>query len=88
MSAPSFPNASHVEINGGVVRSSTITDDKGTRPCLTHVGSYRFFVDVVDIQGCRVGMWDGSSYDEAIQNAHLLSLDFGPVRDLIVGGAS
>lgn len=81
-----FPNSSRVEIYGGVVQHETVTDDKGTRPVLTNVGSSRFFVEVVEKDGGRIGMWDGPSYDEAIRQATILSMDFGPVRDLVVGG--
>ncbi|MDO9416203.1 hypothetical protein [Pararhizobium sp.] len=78
-----FPQVPHVEIHGFTVTASFITDGHGTRPCSTYVGLFRFFVDVVERDGGRFGMWDGGSYDDAIMTADELSMDFGPVYDLI-----
>lgn len=76
-----------VEIHYAMVQSCTITDDKGTRPLLTDIGAQLFFVDVIEKDGARISMWDGRSYDDAIREAHILSKDFGPVFDLVIGGA-
>jgi hypothetical protein len=46
-----------------------------------------FFVDAIEEDGGRIGMWDGLSYETAIIEASALSGDFGPVHDLVVGGA-
>lgn len=75
---------SHVEIHGGIVLAGTITDANGTRSSLQHVGSWRFFVDVVEAHGGHIGMWDGDSYEDAIREADVLSKDFGPVSDLVI----
>ncbi len=45
---------------------------------------WRFFVDIVEADGGRFGMWDGGSYGEAIRTAEDLSEDFGPVIDLVI----
>lgn len=83
---PIFRN-SHIEIDGGIVSAATITDAKGTRADLTSVGCYHYFVDVIEADGGRIGMWSGPSHQEAIRQARILSKDFGPVRDLVTGGA-
>lgn len=67
---------STIEIHGGIVSGCTIADAKGTRPVLVPVHR-RFFVDVVEADGSRIGMWDGTSYDEAIIAAYELGCDFG-----------
>ena len=83
---PLFEN-SHIEIDGGLVLSATITDANGIRPDLTNIGRYHYYVDVVEADGGRIGMWSGQSYDEAVREANTLSKDFGPVRNRVVGGA-
>ena len=35
----------------------------------THYGRFVFFVDYVDEDGARSGMWDGESYTEAVEAA-------------------
>jgi hypothetical protein len=82
-----FQQRPHVVIDGGTIQSQTITDHEGTRAVFTDVGSFRFFVDVVEADGTRIGMWDGKSYEEAIIQANILSADFGPVQDRVGGGS-
>lgn len=78
-----FPQSHGVEINSGTVQSATITDAHGTRPDLTDVGKFKYFVDVIEPDGGRIGMWCGASYDEAKRQAEFLAKDFGgKVRDL------
>lgn len=72
----------HVEISSGTVTVATITDASGTRDSLTHLGSTRYFVDVVEKDGGRICMWDGGTHCEAVKAAHDLAPEFGPVRDL------
>nr|DAH62794.1 MAG TPA: hypothetical protein [Caudoviricetes sp.] len=78
---------SHIEIVGGVVSSATITDANGTREEPGMVGKHRYFVDVVDKGGFRIGMWDGESHAEAREEADILRHDFKVVQilDLTVG---
>jgi hypothetical protein len=78
----------HVEIHGGIVSSATITNANGTRPDWSNVGQYRFFVDLIEPDGGRAGMWNGSSYDDAIREAEAMGHENSiPVHDLVVGGA-
>lgn len=84
-------NLSHIEIDGGQITAPTlITDAKGTRSVPTLIGSYRFFVDVVEADGCRISMWDGESYAEAIKEAESLRTSFGAKKivDLTGRGAA
>jgi len=82
-----FPNFTGVEINGGVVQSETVTDARGTRPVLINVGRFLYYVDVIEDDGTRISMWDGTDHAEAVRQANLLALDFGgKVRDR-TGGA-
>ncbi|WP_315926148.1 hypothetical protein [Mesorhizobium sp. SP-1A] len=77
-----FPNFVGVEINGGVVQSETVTDARGTRAVLTNIGSFLYYVDVIEDDGTRISMWDGTDHAEAVRQANLLALDFGgKVRD-------
>jgi hypothetical protein len=75
-----------IEIHSGTVTGCTVTDAKGTRPVLVPVHR-RFYVDVVEADGTSIGMWDGTSYDEAIRCADELAKDFGgTLVDLVVSG--
>ncbi len=80
---------SHIEIVGGIVSDATITDANGTRDAPELVGKHRYFVDVVDKGGVRVGMWDGESHAAAREEADVLRHDFKVVQvlDLTVGRA-
>lgn len=78
---------SHIEIVGGIVSSATITDANGTREEPGIVGKHRYFVDVVDNGGFRIGMWCGESHADAREEADILRHDFKVVQilDLTVG---
>lgn len=82
-----FPIIPHLEIFGGIISSATVTDARGTRSDPDLVGHYRFYIDAIEADGCRIGLWDGASHDEAMQEAAALAPDFGPVFDL-TGGLS
>lgn len=87
MNVFAFPEFTGVEINGGTVQTATVTDEHGTRTVLTDVGKVKYFVDVIEADGTRIGMWDGTDHSEAVRQANLLALDFGgKVRDR-TGGA-
>lgn len=51
-----FRNRPFAELNGGVIT-------KDANPA--NVGRYWFFIEYVDEEGDRLGVWDGPSYDEA-----------------------
>lgn len=72
-----FPGFVGVEIFGGTVQSATVTDEHGTRAVLTDVGKVKYFVDVIEADGTRIGMWDGTDHVEAVRQANMLALDFG-----------
>lgn len=83
-----FPASSRVEIDGGIIQSETVSDHNGTRQVFENVGSCRYFVDVVEADGTRIGMWDGEFHEDAVREAKYLSRDFGPIRDLSGRGAA
>lgn len=79
----------HIEINAGTVTSS-VTETAGKRHHnITEIGTFRFFVDVVEPDG-RTGLWDGTDYGEAIVVAHDLATSWDDevgtleVHDLVV----
>jgi hypothetical protein len=78
----------HVEITGGIVTAQTRSDAIGARPVFDAIGERRFFVDAVEADGGRIGMWDGPSYEAAILEAEAMSAEFGPVVDMVVSGKS
>ena len=88
LSGPSFrPHA--IELNGGTLRSSTVKGVGGTSHQFSEVGQFRFFVDMVEEDGGRLGLWDGDDYEAAIQEAEAARRDFGietAVSDMIGGG--
>lgn len=88
MSIVSFPAFVGVEIVGGTVQSATVTDANGTRPVPADVGRFFYYVDVLERDGSRIGMWHGTDHAEAVRQANLLALDFGgKVRDRTGGAA-
>ncbi len=88
MNIVSFPNFIAVEINGCTVQSATITDANGTRPVLTDVGRFFYFVDVIERDGGRIGMWHGTDHAEAVRQANILAIDFGGKVHDRTGGAA
>lgn len=75
-----------VEISYGEVTSAVMISETGRKHIPDQVGRMRFFVEAVDAAGCRVGLWDGRRYDDAILQAHGFAEEFGPVHDLVVEG--
>lgn len=63
-----FPRKARIEIRGGTVLQSEHEAD---------VGRWRFFVDVVEADGGRIGMWDGESHTAAMDAARELARDWG-----------
>lgn len=82
-----FPASATIEINAGLVTSSFVIDATGTHPVPQDIGKHLFFVDVVEIDGGRMGMWSGSEYADARSEAVSLAKDFsGRIVDLSGGG--
>ena len=70
-------NPHHVELNSGHEKVAGI------------VGCRVFWIDVVEADGGRLGVWWGHNYDDAIRTAEETRTDWElaePVRDLVVGG--
>lgn len=70
----------HVELDSGITKVAGI--DTGNRA---------FWVDVVEVDGGRLGVWLGHSHHEAIEVAERVRIDFEldePVRDLVLGGGA
>jgi len=88
MNVITFPKAPSVEIYSGTVAASFITGANGTRPDPESVGKFKFFVDVVEANGCRISMWDGERHDDAVRVAEGLASDFGARIIDTSGGAS
>lgn len=76
---------SHVEIDGGLITGPIIIEsERGIRAVPTLVGSYRYFVAVVENDGGKVTMWDGDSHACAVEEANSLKYSFsvGKIVDL------
>ncbi len=82
MKTIALSSAASIEITAGTVQSATITDQSGTRSYLATVGQRRFFIEVVQADGTRIGLWDRDSHSEAVRQAGVLAACLGnPVRD-------
>lgn len=66
-----------VEITAGTVTRCTVHDQDGSHSLSDMIGSRRYFVDVVEADGCRIGMWDGESRLDALLEAIECQRDFG-----------
>jgi hypothetical protein len=62
-----------------VIYEGTITKSSNA----SEVGRHLYFVDVVEADGCSIGMWGGASYQQAVTAANELAADWGgvPVRN-------
>ncbi len=83
MKTIALSSAASIEITAGTVQSATITDQSGTRSYLATVRQRRFFIEVVQADGTRIGLWDRDSHsEEAVRQAGVLAACLGnPVRD-------
>lgn len=69
----------HVEPDSGITEVAGVT-----------TGNRVFWVDVVEVDRGRLGVWLGHSYHEAIEAAERTRINFEldePVWDLVPGGA-
>ena len=79
-----------IQIDAGTIKSAELTDAAGTRPDYSSIGDFVFFIDLVEHDGGRLGLWSGRSYEQAIREAESARADFGiaeAVHDLVAGGA-
>ena len=74
-----------VEITNGIVTRTTTHDQAGVRVLEYIGGKQRFFVDLVEPDGGRLGLWDGLSYPDAIRSGLESARDFGVPCDDLVG---
>ena len=80
-------NWSHIELSAGTVTDACVLDEHGKRTLPSEVSQFRFFIDVVEYDGSRLGLDSCETYDQAILQAELARIDWhlsSPVRDLVV----
>lgn len=65
----------HVLIESGTIVESPIT---------TEIGTFQYFVNVVEDDGCKIGLWSGASYSDALAQADEIAEEWGflPVIDI------
>jgi hypothetical protein len=74
-------NVSHIEIDGGTISGPTVIETAtGKRTLPTLIGSYRYFVSVIEGDGGRICMWDGADYVDALNEAAVLKASFNAGR--------
>lgn len=66
-----FRKPPYVELNGGILSRGP------------NAGQPIYILDYIDEDGCRLGIWDGGSYDEACQAANEWRQDGVHVVDLL-----
>ena len=57
---PEGANLHHVQIEAGTISGP---------PDHPHIGQLRYFVSIVDEEGAPLGVWDGSTHKEAVEEA-------------------
>jgi hypothetical protein len=70
------------------VTSASEEASEVVRDLIEQVGQFRFFVEVVDVEGGRLGIDSCTDYEAALRRAELARQDFfidHPVRDNIAG---
>lgn len=83
-------NVSHIEIDGGTISGPTVIETAlGKRSLPTLIGSYRYFVSVIEDDGGRICMWDGADYADAMREADALKASFnaGRIEDMTARAA-
>lgn len=88
MSAADDINWSHIELTFGTVTEAYMEGAGGKRPLLTEIGQQRFFIDVVETDGGRLGLDTCADYETAIRLAEEARVGFeidAPVHDHVVG---
>ncbi|MEO6013936.1 MAG: hypothetical protein ABIQ30_10180 [Devosia sp.] len=79
-----------IEIDGGILKSTTRHTAAGSYPEYIGIGDYHFYVDLIEEDGARIGLWSGFDYSTAIIEAEVARVEFGVaerVRSRIGGGA-
>jgi hypothetical protein len=85
------PAIPFVRIDGGVVKLSSSRGAGAIQWHWRDIGVVKFFVTLFDEEGCELGLWDGTDYDEAIRTAEAVRKDWDivePVHDCVVGRAA
>lgn len=81
----------YIEIDGGTVTASRIIGAEGVRFLDHEIGTFQFFIDLVEVDGGRIGLWSGLDYEQAIREAEQARREWEidePVHDLVAGGAA
>jgi len=86
---PDGAAAAHVEITNGQQNGpARLTGQFGVQLDYTNAGRMTFCVDVVDVEGNRLTLYDDTSYEDAIIEAEHASRDWGvPVNDNVAPSA-
>lgn len=66
-----FRKPPHVELNGGIISRGPLA------------GQLIYVLDYIDEDGCRLGVWDGATYDDACRAADGWRQEGVPVFDLL-----
>lgn len=76
--APDGPRADRIEILNGVQKGpARLTGQFGTRLDYSNAGRMTYYVDVVDVDGGRLTLYDDTSYEAAIVEAEEAARDWG-----------
>lgn len=73
-----------VIIDGGLVSETIVHSERGAERIVHQPPEYRYFVDVMQADGGG-GVWDGASYEEALEVARECSaeLDNAPIIERV-----
>jgi hypothetical protein len=83
---PDGPAAARVEItNGQQIGPARLTGQFGVQLDHTNAGRMTLWVDVVDVEGNRLTLYDDTSYENAIIEAEEAARDWGVAVDDAVG---
>lgn len=64
-----------IEIDGGILKSTTVYDAHGSHQDYHGIGDYHFFVDLIEEGGGRLGLWSGFNYSDAIREAETARIE-------------
>lgn len=69
-----------VELHGGIVSAPVITWGQRITADCSAIGEYRFYVDVVENDQTHFPLWDGHSYEQAVQEAECTRKEWGAAK--------
>lgn len=84
----SVSNSMFISIDAGVVTAAYVETAKGRRPLDHEIGTFKFYVTLVDPENGNAVLWSGPDYEYAMREAERCRIECDidePVHDNVAG---